>query len=176
MTTRTTLPTDYDPRFIATKADTADNFGYDSVGGHTILVYPLDKFDAVQAAIASYPVDHLEVERPVAIADIADLRRQKIESFKFNGVPISLDPETRANLSGAALGLMRNQDVLEIDWQIQPGVFVSLPANVVLAMADAAFRYVQACFTHARALTEQTMAAPDIFALRAIDIEAGWPE
>ncbi len=176
MPTSIFMPADYDPLFIRDQAGAAAAFGYERRGDQIELACALEKFDAVQEAIANYPVAYLAVERPAKIDLLADWRRTKIEAFTVQGMTIPLDPETRGNLTGAALGLMRCPDVLEIDWQVQPGVFASLSRDLVLGMADAAFRYVQACFTRARQLNEEILAAKDIFELRAIDLEAGWPQ
>jgi len=176
MPTKVSIPADYDPLFIRDQAGAAMAFGYEARGEVTDIVFALDKFDAIQEAVAAYPVAHLAVELPPLIELIADYRRAAIEKFKLGDATIALDPETRSNLTGAALGLMRCPDILEIDWQVQPGVWTSLPREMVLGMADAAFRYVQACFTRARELTQLAQAAKDIYELRAIDPSEGWPE
>jgi hypothetical protein len=177
MPVNSTVPGHYDPIFLRNSAKVYNNFGSErNLSGGLDLVYPVADYDAMQAAIARYPVEHLAIELPERVDAIVALRKVKMEAFQFMGMTIGLDPDTRGNLTGACLGLMRSPDIPHIDWQVTPGMFVAIPREVVMAMADSAFRYIQACFTHARVLTDAVQAAKDINELAAIDINKGWPQ
>jgi hypothetical protein len=91
------------------------------------------------------------------------------------GAPIRTD-ETSQNKIAGAVNLFANDPTLtSIDWEAQPGVWVTLDQATMLAIGVAVGRHIQACFSNAKALSEAVAAAEDSADLDAIDIEAGWP-
>lgn len=172
------IPGNYDPAFIFAKAGVANHYGYDEQEDRTYkLGYRVEDGEAVVAAIESFPVDYLEVALPLKLAEISAERDVRIRNFSFNGFHIELDDETKANLTGAALGLMRNTSVESLDWSLGGGQFLNLPRDFVFALADAAFMHVQNTFTAHKMLCSMAEAAMNIEALTAINVTSDtyWP-
>lgn len=93
----------------------------------------------------------------------------------INGAPIRTDEVSQAKITGA-VNLFANDPTLDaIDWEAQPGVWVTIDEVAMTAIGVAAGRHVQACFSRARVLSEAVEAATDQAELDAVDIEAGWP-
>ncbi len=171
----TIIPSDWDTDFFLQLTTVTNSYGFDFQADGIHFRYLAEDFDAVQAAVTNYPVQYLSVKRPLVLIDLKNYRDNKILNFTYNGTPVPMDPESRANLTGAALGLQRNPDVTQIHWKIAEGTYVALPAAMVLDMADQAFKFVEGCFSHEADLASQINAAADINALAAIDITQGWP-
>lgn len=177
MSTLSILPKHYDIAFIIEKAGVVNHYGYETKDDGIHFRYLVDDYDAVQSAITSYPVDYRARMVPNMLATVAHLRDERVLGFTFQGMPISLNDKTIANLTAATVGLERNPDVASINWAINAETFVELPREVVLAMADAAFRHVQRCFDAQKIIAQEIMTAPDIEVLRAMDLHdhAAWP-
>lgn len=170
------LPLNYDIPFIIKKAGVVNHYGYETLEDGIHFKYQVSDYEKVQAVISAYPVDYLAVIRPIIIESLVSKRQEVVLNFSFNGIKQPLDQITQTNLAGAAIGLQRNESILQFDWHLGGGKFITLPRVVIFAMADMAFVYLQAAFTRQRELTEQVMAADDIFDLAAIDINTGWPD
>jgi hypothetical protein len=171
------IPLGYDVDFISEK--TGVHFdGRVEKTDHVRVTY-MDSdglnFDIVSQAISDYDVDYLPTRRPERIAEVVEIRDRKIGGFVFGGMPIELDLETKANITGAVSGLERNPDVMGLDWSLGDGEFVFLDRDTMFGLADAAFLHVQACFTHAKTLVTQLKAATTCTEADAVDISAGWP-
>lgn len=134
-----------------------------------------NNFENMTDAIENYPVTYLSVALPKKISQITMVRNEKIKAFTFGGTWIELDLETKANIVGVVSGLDRNPDVPGINWSLGGGNFVFLPRAHLYALADAAFLYIQGCFTHFRTLCETAQAAANIFELDSINEGMGWP-
>jgi hypothetical protein len=93
----------------------------------------------------------------------------------INGATIRTDETSQMKLNGAVALFANDPTLTAVDWEAQPGVWVQVDAATMKAIGVAAGRHVQACFSHARALSEAVNAAADQAALDAIDIGAGWP-
>lgn len=91
------------------------------------------------------------------------------------GAPIRTDEGSRGNITGAVALFDNDPTLTAIDFEAQPGIWVTLDEATMRAIGVAVGRHVQACFSHARALDEALAAATTDAALDAIDIEAGWP-
>jgi hypothetical protein len=171
------IPKGYDVDFISTQSGVLFD-GRSEQAEHTRVTF-MDSdgsnLDLVAQAVANYGVDYLTIRRPKRIAEVSKLRDEKIGGFIFNGMPIELDLETKANITGSVSGLDRNPDVTGLDWSLGDGEFVFLDRASLYALADAAFLHVQGCFTHAKTLVTDLKAAADCTALDAIDITVGWP-
>ncbi|MBZ9850124.1 DUF4376 domain-containing protein [Mesorhizobium sp. CA14] len=145
----------------------------------TRILSPIDEWGVTETtATAKYVVSDLPFEavRANKLAALAD-KRWTIENggVVINGASVRTDANSQAKITGA-VSLFQNDPELEsIDWEAQPGVWVTLDAATMKAIGIAVGRHVQACFSRARALSASIMAAPDIEALDAVDIEAGWP-
>jgi hypothetical protein len=157
------LPSTYDVQYIVEKAGLYNHYGYEPHEDGIHLVYPIASYEEVISAIQSYEVDYLEIMLPKKLDEI-DTKRKA-----------TLDTTTVANLTGAVVGLERHPDRPCINWQYGAGKFFAIPRDMMFAMADAAFAYMQSCFDHAKQLTERALAAQNITELGAVNVDAGWP-
>lgn len=165
----TTIPADWDIKFLLRDGM---SFGYsvsDEHDGQVRLRVHAWDLDKVTAAVASYPTDYLAVLLPPKLAAISAERDRRIQSFTFGGKAIPLDESTKLNLDCAALGLMRNTSVAALDWSLGNGEFITLPRDVILAMADAAFLQTQHLFSKHHAICEAVKTAHTIDELNAIN-------
>lgn len=169
------LPVTYDLPYIIKKAGVVNHFGYETLSDGINFKYQVSDYEAVQAVLATYPVDYLAVARPIVLNALVAKRYERFMAFTFGGAPIPLDQNTQTNLVGVAVGLQRNTTIDHFDWHIGDGVFVTFSRDILFAIADLSFIYVQQCFTHQRELSNQAIAAADIFELANININAGWP-
>ncbi|RUX09544.1 DUF4376 domain-containing protein [Mesorhizobium sp. M2A.F.Ca.ET.037.01.1.1] len=142
-------------------------------------VAPIDQWEVTETtATVKYVVTDLPFEtvRDLKLAALAD-KRWSVETggIAINGAPVRTDANSQAKITGA-VSLFQNDPSLEaIDWEAQPGIWVTLDTATMKAIGIAVGRHVQACFSRARALSASIMAASDIEALDAVDIEADWP-
>lgn len=108
------------------------------------------------------------------LAYAADLRwRIETGGITVNGVSVRTDEKSQAKISGAVILLTADQTIPAIDWEAQPGVWVSLDAATMQAIGIAVGRHVQACFTALKAVQE-AVAAGEIVNFEQIDA-ADWP-
>jgi hypothetical protein len=116
-------------------------------------------------------------ERRVQLANAVRARRWQVETggLVVAGAPIRTDEGSQAKISGAVALFDNDPTLTAIDWEAQPGIWVTLDEETMRAIGVAVGRHVQACFSHARSLIEAITAAADQAALDAIDVEAGWP-
>lgn len=87
--------------------------------------------------------------------------------------PIKTDRETQMILS-AARTVALEDPTFSVDWKVSNGVFTTLDAATVIAVANAVRVHVQACFTNEKAIDALIEAAADVAAVQAVDLEAGW--
>lgn len=137
--------------------------------------YPEHKFEELTALVDNYEVAYLEKALPLKLAEVSVQRDLHIKGFVFSGIHVELDHETKTNLASAVLGLTRNPSVEVIHWSLGDSNFILLPRDLIFALADAAFMYVQNCFTRHYTLSQECRAATTLTELGAIDITAGWP-
>lgn len=177
MSTLSIVPHHYDLNFIAKQAGVGNHYGWESKADGQHFRYLASDYDAVVAAIEAYPTSYRSVMVPPMLHQVATMRDQRVQSFTFNGLPVSLNDKTIANLTAATVGLERNPDVPAINWAITKDTFVTIPRDMMLAMADAAFNHVQACFTAQMTIANEVKAAATVDDLRAIDLNAhpAWP-
>lgn len=172
-----TFPKHYDLQFIITKAGVVNHYGHEIAEEEIIFRYPVENIDAVAEIVESYPVAYREVMVPAMINHVSFVRARKIATFTFGGMTIPLNDKTQADLTGAALGLTLDPEVLTLNWSLGNGASVTLDRDTVLAMAKAAFRHVQDCFTAQKTINEAIKAAADIEELALIDVanHEAWP-
>lgn len=177
MSTLSILPAHYDLEFIIKGANVINHFGYEMKADGIHFRYQVDDYDAVQSVIASYRTTYCAVMAPRLIDFVSKTREAKLAAFQFNGMTIPLDLVTSANLTGSAVGLTRDQNRLSVNWSLGKGQFVTIPRKAMLALADAAFAFVNDCFDAQKIIVEQIKAAADIEELRLIDIAGheAWP-
>ncbi|MFZ4165297.1 DUF4376 domain-containing protein [Brevundimonas sp. NPDC058933] len=177
MNSISTLPKHYNVDFIIAESGVANHYGYEIAEDEIVFRYQVSDYDAVVAAIESYPMAYRVVMVPTMIHAVSQTREARLQTFSFNGMTVPLDTVTIANLTASAVGLQRNPDRASINWSLGKGVFVTISRDALLALADAAFNYVNDCFDAQKAIVEEIQAAPDIEVLRQIDIanHEAWP-
>lgn len=171
------IPADWDVNYIVEKAGLTFGYGVGPAkdGVITLNFYGGD-YDAALRAVEEYPTAYADKARPGKLREISDERDRRIKNFQYGPFTIDLDGEAKRDLADAALGLMRNEDVLAIDWSLGNGEFIELERDTLLALADAAFMHVQTTFAAHRQLAERVKAAADVTELDAIDVadDANW--
>lgn len=168
------IPSHVEPLFLKQLAGISQPWGFgptEDEAWNVARVVPESK-DALLDALARYDAELLDREKRARLEDLAAIRREN-EVVGPNG--LTLDDKTVARLTAAAVGLMIDQSRQEVRWEITRGQFVTMPRDTVLGLAVAAVNRVQACFDRVSDLTDAIMAAPDLAALEAINIETGWP-
>lgn len=171
------FPKHYDANFIIEQAGVTNHYGYEIGEENITFRYPLEQLDAVSEIVENYPVAYRSVMAPRAIHLVSRTREAKLATFSFNGMTVPLDLATISNLTASAVGLQRNPNRASINWSLGKGQFVTIPRDVMLALADAAFAYVNDCFDAQMAIVAEIKAAPTIDELRALDIASheAWP-
>lgn len=179
MLTTLQISSRYDPAFLKSLTQIVGVSAWGSGPGDTPETQTIlfdDAFtDDVVAAVNGYDAAWLARVKTGRIEAVAALRRGAvINDFSFNGVPMKLDESCENALSKAYAALSRQPVGTEIDFEVSRGNFMSFDLAAVGAISDAAFVHVQRCFTNARRLTDAIIAAEDLAALDAIDLETGW--
>lgn len=108
------------------------------------------------------------------MAYAADLRwRIETGGILVAGTSVRTDEKSQSKITGAVQLLAADPTLAAIDWEAQPGVWVSLDAATMQAIGIAVGRHVQACFTALKAVQE-TITAGEIVSFEQIDA-ADWP-
>jgi hypothetical protein len=120
------------------------------------------------------PLESLRAAKLAALAD----RRWRAENggVVIGGAPVRTDATSQAKITGAVSLFDNDPEMAAIDWEAVPGVWVTFDAATMKAIGVAVGRHVQACFSRAKALSGEIVAAADATALDAVDIETGWPD
>jgi hypothetical protein len=175
-----TVPVGYDIDFIARFSGVIITGRSQNGDGSTEITYRnpdgSGNFERVSQTIDNYAVEYLPVALTAKIADIQSLRNTKIQAFTFMGMTIVLDLEAKSNIAGAVIGLDKNPDVAGLDWSLGNGNFIFIPREMMYALANSSFLYIEACFSHAKELINACKACTDIHQLVAIDTSLGWPQ
>ena len=112
------------------------------------------------------------------LAELADLRWRRTQSFLFNGAPTPCDRDTRTDLAGKILRLQVNGAPGET-FRFKVGVrsWITADLSAAVAFGTAIDAYVQTCFDLEEQLQGELIAAHAIgmVALDAVDITQGWP-
>ncbi|WP_176477896.1 DUF4376 domain-containing protein [Mesorhizobium sp. WSM3862] len=140
---------------------------------------PIEEWEVMDStATVGYVVADLPFSavRDLKLAALTDKRWQvETGGIVVGGAPVRTDANSQAKITGA-VALFQNDPELEtIDWEAQPNVWVTLDAPTMQAIGIAVGRHVQGCFSRAKALSVEIMAAADLAGLDAIDLESGWP-
>lgn len=127
----------------------------------------------VTQAYTAVDVD-LDVAKEQAREVLAD-KRYEVETggITVNGTLVKTDRETQAILTAARTRALEDAN-FSVDWKISNGVFATLDAATIIAIANAVADHVQACFSNEKALDALIEAAADVDAVRAVDIQSGW--
>ncbi|MER8394084.1 DUF4376 domain-containing protein [Mesorhizobium sp. M1340] len=122
----------------------------------------------------SLPVDTLAVRREKKLAQLAARRwRAETGGVTVDGVAMATDRDTTAMLTAAFVTANADPNY-SIRWKVQNGVFATVSAPQIIALATAVRDHVQACFDREDELTAAIVTANSA-ALDALDLESGWP-
>lgn len=129
--------------------------------------------------LANKPQPTLAQRRDIALPRLSQ-KRWEVETggIVAMGVSVRTDEIGQSKLTGA-LALFDNDPTLtSVDWEAQPGVWVTLDGPTVAGLGVLVGRHVQACFSRARVVGEAILAATTHDAMDAAiaEIETGWPE
>lgn len=115
-------------------------------------------------------------ERKAALHEAISAKRKAVETggIEVAGATIRTDATSQAKIAGAIAFAAADPELVEIDWEAMPGVWITLDVAALTAIGVAVGRHVQACFSQARALSQAVTSAGTHAALDAINIEAGW--
>ncbi|HEY9215904.1 MAG TPA: DUF4376 domain-containing protein [Ancylobacter sp.] len=139
-----------------------------------VLSVPDDVVDALGLAD---PATLLEARRSALRSALANKRWQvETGGVSVGGVPVRSDYTSQSKIAGAVSLFGADPTMTIIDFEAQPGVWVEIDAATMSAIGIAVGRHVQACFSRAKVLSAEIVAALDAATLDTIDINAGWPE
>jgi len=108
-------------------------------------------------AVIDEPAPEPEPEpepQPIDLVAYAADKRWRVETggITVNGAEIRTDEKSQNRVSGAALLALSDPDLTTIDWEAQPGEWVTVDAATMKVIGIAVGRHVQACFTTLRAV------------------------
>ncbi|WP_454917266.1 DUF4376 domain-containing protein [Xanthobacter sediminis] len=130
---------------------------------------------AIYEEVTGVTAPTVEAVRADALTRLAGRRwRAETGGIVVGGTAIPTDEQAQLKITGAALAAQRDP-TMSLLWKCTGGVWVTLTAAQVLALADAVRAHVQACFDREATLAGALTAAETVEAVAAIDIETGWP-
>lgn len=141
----------------------------------TAIIIDCSQPDA-EPEIVQVPALPFADQKAAKIDAIRALRWQRENAGTLvSGIPIRTDETSQGKISGAVQLFDKDPTLTAIDFEAQPGVWVSLSKAQMGAIGIAAGRHIQACFTRSKDLMAAVTAAANQAQLDAIDITAGWP-
>ena len=93
----------------------------------------------------------------------------------FQGYRICTDEKSQARVAGMVTTLLADPDLAKIDFEAQPGEWVTLDRDTAMALGKVVSGHVQACFSHCRVLHDQIEAGTTVAEVWAVNIRTGWP-
>lgn len=166
---------------VATAADTAV---LAAIGGGTVVELDAAAAAAARAGLALELVDGVVAEALAgAKARLWEQAKALRDAAEFGGcqtpfgrADTSRDSVARINGAVAAAQLaLAAARPFDLDWTMADNSVVALDAQAVIALGLAAMAHTVGCHERGRELRLAIAAAPDLAALAAIDIGAGWP-
>lgn len=123
--------------------------------------------------------DGISVEqRREALLSHLSQKRWEVETggIRFMGAFIRTDEVGQAKLTGAMALFGSDPELLSIDWEAQPGIWITLDKSKLTEIAIIVGRHVQFCFSRARAISQELQSASTHAELDAAEaaIEQGW--
>jgi hypothetical protein len=162
--------------FLGIDADSGYGYRTEDDGRIALIVRTQD-LERAAAFAEDYDDIYLQHKLiPGAITLARETRKIKMASMRMeNGTTIALDDTTIDRLNQASALLDKVPALLEISWELVPGIFVTWPRDLVQAVAVAAGMHVQSCFSHQKGLYARIRAVKDAAELTTIPITTGWP-
>lgn len=109
----------------------------------------------------------------------AERDRREAGVFRYRGKLIDCDPRAVQRMTTAAMAAqaaLATGQPFSLDWTCADNSVLTLDAAGVAGMPLALAAYADALHRHARGLKQAVLAAEDVAALDAVDVQAGWPE
>ena len=94
----------------------------------------------------------------------------------FHGHRICTDEKSQTRVAGMVTTLLADPDLATIDFEAQPGEWVTLDRDTAMALGKVVSGHVQACFSHCKALHDQIDAGTTVAEVWGVDLRSGWPE
>ena len=154
---------------------------------HTVILrasdgacIPTDPRNADFIAIGEAPIApwaqfaSLTAAQDGRLAQLSARRKVAEEAFTFNGTPIRLDEGTQGRIN-AAISYLSLSGAPSVRWQVARGTFATFTASTLQTIGVAAGAHIQACFANVETLSGAILAAEDVAAVEAIDLDDGWP-
>lgn len=109
------------------------------------------------------------------LKDFAADKRWRVETggIVVSGTPIRTDEKSQSKISGTVQLLAADPSITSIDWEAQPGVWVTVDVPTITAIGIAVGRHVQLCFSTLKAVQSE-IEAGTITSFAAIEA-AAWP-
>ena len=95
--------------------------------------------------------------------------------LEFQGHCICTDEKSQARVAGMVTTLLADPDLATIDFEAQPGEWVTLDRDTAMALGKVVSGHVQACFSHCKALHDQIEAGTTVAEVWGVNIRTGWP-
>jgi len=143
---------------------------WDVQGDHVEVAYKVTTYD-------------LDEERLKAAENIRRIRKLKEEqgvdwTYGDESYRLRTDQDTQAKVANVLSAMSLDPELTAVDWEIQPGVWLTMTTTDVQEMAKEITRHVQAIFSRSKTFEEQLQAAEGIQGIRQV-LEAaeapGWP-
>lgn len=131
---------------------------------------------ALQLLVSANPfTPSFEEVRTAKLAALS-AKRYAVETggTTFSGMPVRTDRETSAIITAAFVSAMADPEFQIGNWKIADGVFITLDAATIFALAGAIRGHVQAAFNREAELSAEIVALETVEALNDFDIDAEW--
>lgn len=121
------------------------------------------------------PPSTLSEAIPAKLTELAG-KRYAVETggTMLGTMPLNTDRQTCAIITAAYVKAMADPAFTVPNWKLADGVFVTLDAATIMAVADAMSAHVQAAFDREATLSAQIMALETAAAVNAFDVDAEW--
>lgn len=123
--------------------------------------------------VSDIPLDDAKAKAIKAASD----KRYAVENggTYMGSVFLNTERPNRGNYSYARARAVADNNFAIPNWKVGDGIFTALNAQQIIDASDTVHEHVQAAYDHEASLVASIVAAADLTALRAINIDAGWP-
>jgi len=112
-----------------------------------------------------------------AAKDRARAERWEAEQcgLEFQGHTICTDEKSQGRVAAMVTTILADPDLASVDFEAQPGEWVTLDRDDALALGKLVSGHVQACFSHCRAMHDQIEGCETVADVWGVNIRSGWP-
>tara|TARA_R110002049_G_scaffold285335_1_gene466165 strand:+ start:6590 stop:7060 length:471 start_codon:yes stop_codon:yes gene_type:complete len=149
-----------------------------SDGGDIVETIEFDPVGRFHPSLQWWPINTVE-EKKAALTHMVRTKRRALENGGMalaDGTRVQTDAGSQSKIAGGVQLFQNDATLTHIDFEAQPGVWVTLDAATMTSIGIAVGRHVQSCFSRSRVLQEAISAATSHSELDAIDVHLGWPE